>query len=111
MAKDDYFVLVYKILKYLYKCLKSGASPDFNYLTYETKDFPVHKEYWEYIIEKLVEEKYIEGVYVLRSDTNFISVKYTSGMRITPLGIEYLEDNKIMKKVAKAVKDIASLIP
>ena len=104
MAKDDYFVLVYKILKYLYKCLKSGASPDFNY-------FPVHKEYWEYIIEKLVEEKYIEGVYVLRSDTNFISVKYTSGMRITPLGIEYLEDNKMMKKVAKAVKDIASLIP
>ena len=111
MAKDDYFVLVYKILKYLYKCLKSGASTDFNYLTYETKDFPVHKEYWEYIIEKLVEEKYIEGVYVIRSDTNFISVKYTSGMRITPLGIEYLEDNKMMKKVAKAVKDIASLIP
>ena len=48
MAKDDYFVLVYKILKYLYKCLKSGTSIDFNYLAYETKDFPVHKEYFQY---------------------------------------------------------------
>lgn len=110
MAKDDYFVLVYKILKYLYKCLKSGTSIDFNYLAYETKDFPVHKEYWEYILEKLTEDGYIEGVYVFRSDTGFTSVKYTSSMRITPLGIEYLEDNKMMKKVANAVKDISSFL-
>ncbi len=111
MAKDDYFVLVYKILKYLYKCLKSGAAPDLDYLTYETKDFPVHKEYWEYILEKMADEEFIEGVYVLRSDSGFTSVKYTSNMRITPSGIEYLEDNKMMKKVADAVKDITSLIP
>ena len=28
MAKDDYFVLVYKILAYLYTVLKEGRSPD-----------------------------------------------------------------------------------
>lgn len=27
MAKDDYFVVVYKILKYLYECLKKGEKP------------------------------------------------------------------------------------
>ncbi len=111
MAKDDYFVLVYKILKYLYKCLKSGVTPDLNYLTFETKDFPIHKEYWEYILENLSDEGYIEGVYVIRSDTGFTSVKYSPSIRITPLGIEYLDDNKMMKKVANTVKDIASLIP
>ncbi len=111
MAKDDYFILVYKILKYFYKCLKSGAAPDFTYLAYETKEFPIHKEYWEYIFENLSDEGYIEGVYVIRADTGFTCIKYTSNIRITPLGIEYLEDNKMMKKVANAVKDIASLIP
>ena len=28
MAKDDYFVLVYKILAYLYTILKEGRHPD-----------------------------------------------------------------------------------
>ncbi len=26
MAKDDYFVLVYKVLSYLYACLKKGKN-------------------------------------------------------------------------------------
>lgn len=62
-------------------------------------------------LENLVDEGYIEGVYVVRSDTGFTSVKTTSNIRITPLGIEYLKENKMMKKVANTVKDIASLIP
>ena len=27
MAKDDYFVIVYKILTYFYECLKAGKKP------------------------------------------------------------------------------------
>lgn len=28
MAKDDYFVLAYRILKYLYECFKAGERAD-----------------------------------------------------------------------------------
>ena len=28
MAKDDYFVVMYKILAYLYQCLKDGVKPN-----------------------------------------------------------------------------------
>ena len=28
MAQDDYFVIVYQVLKYLYDCLKKGEKPE-----------------------------------------------------------------------------------
>lgn len=40
VAKDDYFVLAYRLLSYLYGCLKAGEKPDWEYLDYGTKDFP-----------------------------------------------------------------------
>lgn len=36
MAKDDYFVLVYKILAYLYTVLKEGRYPDAKMLQYDS---------------------------------------------------------------------------
>ena len=37
MTKDDYFVIVYKILTYLYECIKTGQSINvFNILKAET---------------------------------------------------------------------------
>lgn len=111
MAKDDYFVLAYKLLKYLYKCLKSGASIDFEYLNCGTKDFPVQEEYWNYLLEKLNEDGYIEGIVVIRSDTGPALVRKTNTFRITPKGIEYLQENSMMKKAAAAVKEIAESLP
>ena len=32
MAQNDYFVIVYRILKYLYDCLKKGEKPEVEYL-------------------------------------------------------------------------------
>lgn len=28
MARDDYFVIVYQLMKYLYECLKRGEKPE-----------------------------------------------------------------------------------
>lgn len=33
MSKDDYFVLVYKLLRYLYRCLKEGTPVQFKETT------------------------------------------------------------------------------
>lgn len=62
MAKDDYHVIVYRILAYLYACVKSGEPVDMEYLTYGTKAFPVNESYWSYIITTLAESGYVRGV-------------------------------------------------
>lgn len=33
MAQNDYFVIVYQVLKYLYECLKKGEKPEACHLT------------------------------------------------------------------------------
>ena len=58
MSKDDYFVIVYKILDYQYSCLKNCESADMDYLKCETDDFPVGLSYWEYIFEHLLIDTY-----------------------------------------------------
>ncbi len=64
MAKDDYFVIVYKLLKYLYDCLKASARPKQEALTPEF--YGIEDEYWEYIIRNLYKEHYVSGVTVTR---------------------------------------------
>lgn len=61
MAKDDYFVLVNKLLRYLYKCLKQGIALDWELLAPGTKDFPIHEEYFAYMLSHL-NQKRKEGV-------------------------------------------------
>ena len=50
MAKDDYFPMLYKLLKYLYRCLKEDRKPDFNILAPKSKDFPVGEDYFFFLL-------------------------------------------------------------
>lgn len=109
MPKNDYFVMAYKLLKYLYECLKSGTHPNINLITAESKFFPIGNEYFTYLIENLVNEGYIRNVKVAKYDDE-ISVIITADMQITPKGIEYLQENNMMNKMAKAITNIAELI-
>lgn len=45
MTKDDYFVLVYRILAYLYYCVKEGFKPD---MTYKAREDAEKKYFGEY---------------------------------------------------------------
>lgn len=44
MAKDDYFVIVYKILAYLYMRLKSGEEIEAEMLMYDGSLFQINKK-------------------------------------------------------------------
>ncbi len=46
MAKDDYHVIVYQILAYLYKCLKNGIAADPEDLL-PGKLYDINPVYWE----------------------------------------------------------------
>ena len=43
MAQNDYFVIVYQVLKYLYECLKKGEKPEACYLT--ASAYNIHENY------------------------------------------------------------------
>ena len=56
MARDDYYVLVYRILEHLYKCLRASKRADIDYIKPLTKDFPIEQEYFDYIFRNLLKE-------------------------------------------------------
>ena len=53
MAKDDYFVLAYRILSYLYACFKAGERPDMDCISADVLHIPVG--YWFNIMRSLTE--------------------------------------------------------
>lgn len=59
MAKDDYFVIVYKILPYLYVKLKSGEDVNPNMITHDNQLLQINRKYWDYIMRNLIEDRYI----------------------------------------------------
>lgn len=115
MAKDDYFVLVYYILKYLYNCLKHGKDIKEEMIIFE--EYPAHIEssYAAYIMHSIQESGHIQGVDVVTvpilgiGKTNVI--KDISKIEITPKGIEYLLDNSMMAKAYKKLKKFKDIIP
>ncbi len=108
MAKNDYHVIAYRILAYLYACLKSGATPDKSELSPER--FGIEPKYWLYIIENLQAQEYISGVYIGRLLGGMPSVKMDN-ITITPSGIEYLQSNSAMEKAKDFLKTLKEIIP
>lgn len=113
MARDDYHVIVYQILAYLYQCLKNGNDIDVNVLQYNSPLIKAKSErYWNYIINNMHDFKLITGVQFASLDgvNNKIPIDM-SNCQITPLGIEYLCDNSFMSKAKQFLKDIKEITP
>ena len=54
MAKDDYFVIAYRILSYLYVCFKAGERPDMDCISADV--LHISTGYWFNIMRSLTEE-------------------------------------------------------
>jgi len=106
MAKDDYFVIAYKLLTILYVSLKNGKTISNDQLKKLSEGIPF--EYWEYILKTLSEEGYIVGVVPI-SSLSGESIKINN-IQITPKGIEYLQDNSKMQKVKDFLKETRNWI-
>ena len=114
LAKDDYHVIAYQILSYLYQQLKSGAPVDEQMLSAEAL-FGINEKYRGYILKNLLNDGYITGILVKES-------KYINGQtnlhflnldecEITPKGIEYLTDNSFLNTAKEFFKDVKSMAP
>lgn len=50
MAKDDYEVIVYQVLAYLYNCLKKDIDVDPKLIEPQGKLFNINSNYWSFIL-------------------------------------------------------------
>lgn len=111
MAKDDYNVILYKILVYLYACMKRRIL--FNERTFREA---VGKnagsdEYLVSILYMAQRDGLIDGLaFQTAWGKTRILVSDIRDAEITSKGIEYLAENSMMQKVGRALRESADAI-
>ncbi len=111
MARDDYHVIVYQILAYLYTQLKAGNRVDPELLKANSKYLNINELYWTYIMENLLRDGFITGITVNKPWGNDTVVSGLENAMITPRGIEYLTDNSFLVKAREFLKDVKAIVP
>ena len=111
MAKDDYYVVVYQILSYLYSQLKKGE-PILGVRISDKSDlFSINAKYWKYIIVNMYQQGFIDGLSILPIDGGDYVIGALDSCYITPVGIDYLTDNGFLKKATSFLKDLKAIVP
>lgn len=103
----DNFKAVYQILSALEK------SMDCEELDLEAIDhnsLGVSKERWSRYIEMMLDVGYIKGATIKKDISGRTRVE-CHDMRITLKGLEYLQENSVMRKMYNAAKGIIDMIP
>ena len=108
MARDDYFVIVYRILDYLYQCFKSGEFPDVG--LFGPDALGINHSYWCNILESLDRDGYICGIVVVPHMGAPSGIKLVD-LKITSKGIEYLQENSMLSKARNFLKGVKETIP
>ncbi len=108
MAKNDYFVIVYKILTYLYECFQSGENPDMD--LFGPDALRINNGYWTNVMESLSNEGYVIGISTVPRLGGAPGIKLLDP-KITQKGIEYLQDNSKMAKARDFLKALKETVP
>lgn len=107
MASNDMQVLMYKILKYLYECMKHDKETKLEDFSYNSKLFDVPKNYWLEVISILSERGYIKGFKIYENKFKDVKlyVEIDPPFKITYEGVLFLNENSGMKKAKEFLKD------
>lgn len=103
----DNFKAVYKILAALERAM------DREYADIETFDHQalnVSEARWIRYMEMLADVGYVKGVRINRDITGTRNID-CSEIQITLKGLEYLQENTVMRKIHRSVKGVTELIP
>jgi len=104
----DNFKAVYTILSQLEKDMDK-PQPDLDKISPDA--LCVSENRWCRYIEMMADVGYIKGVCVVQSIAQKDYRYDCHEMRITLKGLEYLQENTIMKKIYKAAKGIIDVVP
>ncbi len=103
----DNFSIIYRILRYLEKAMDYDEV-DMDRISATT--LKLSEQRWAAIMEMLTIEGYIDGMSIKRTLDGDV-VLSVSTPRITLKGLEYLQENSLMKKAADIAKGITDFIP
>ena len=98
MSYDDFDVIVYRVLRYIYSCMKEGVQPSLEKAQELSKCNDV---YWSHVVRSMVDSGYVQGVkfheYLDQPPVPF--ARNTLG--ISQKGAQYLQENSKMHEVAQ----------
>ena len=103
----DNFKAVYKILAALEKAMDR---PEFDIMQVGPDTLGVTPERWSRYLEMMADVGYIKGVSIRRDILGEIRVD-AKEIRITLKGLEYLQENSVMRKIYNAAKGITEIVP
>ncbi|MCL2679907.1 MAG: YjcQ family protein [Coriobacteriia bacterium] len=93
MSADDFDVIVFKILEYLYACLKEGVSPNID----KARDVAgCNKVYFAAVISSMLDDGYVGGVAIKAWGGDVVNI---DKVNITQAGAQYLSESGKMAKV------------
>jgi len=102
---SENFKIIYKILKILEKAM---SVEEFDPQIISAKALSIPEPLWKRIMALLVENGYISGVKVVKDFSGCQIV--ISRPDITLKGLEYLEENSLMRKAADIAKGLADVV-
>ena len=103
----EYFKTVYRILMYL---KKSEQFEEFDGDSFSAAYFKLTDRQWASTLERLIDDGHVKGVSVKYGADGYAAVSI-SNPRLTTKGLEYLEENSLMRKAAKLAKGIREILP
>lgn len=110
MAKDDMHVIIYKLLAYLYDCMKSGKEPERAMFDRDSAIFcGVPDKYRCAIVYQMSQRGYVTGFKVDYSDDRRDVIVIDP--EITLDGVEYMFENSMMNRALSYLREIKSSLP
>ena len=110
MTSNDAHVIIYKVLAYLYSCMKDGKKPDSEMLVASGVLFGgVPESYWSSLWIQILDRGYVKGIGKRAYNDEMHAVLI--GPEITLEGIEYMQENSMMKKALSFLKEAKSILP
>ena len=107
MAKDDFHIVAYRILAYLYECLKRGKDPSESVVG--PNALGITARYWTDVLRMLSDEGFIARATFNIADTLIPGM--FGNIKITRAGIEFMNENKSMRRALRWLKDLKETIP
>lgn len=109
MARDDMHVVMYKILAYLYDCMKKGIEPRQSAIAHDSDILDIPERYWKQIMMQLVDRNLVAGIAIKRFD-NEAHVMILSPY-VTLEGVQFMQENSMMAKAQRFLKSSKEALP
>ena len=99
--------VIYKILRALERAM---SLEEFDPAMIGPDALGVNRALWEKCLKLLIKDGYVDGVEIKEYITG-ACISRLDGAHITMRGLEYLEENGTMRKIANALKGIKDAVP